>query len=53
MLVAINVSVLVTLVIWLALFISMLVGYFSIPLFVVALVLTYLSIRDYFMGRKG
>lgn len=44
--IAVNLSVILTLVIWLALFVSMLVGYFSIPLLVIGIVLTYLTARD-------
>ena len=42
----INISVIFTLIIWLALFISMLVGYFSIPLLIVMIVVTYLALRE-------
>lgn len=44
--VAVNLSVVLTIIIWLALFVSMLVGYFSIPLLVIGIVLTYLAVRD-------
>lgn len=44
--VAVNLSVILTIIIWLALFVSMLVGYFSIPLLVIGIVLTYLAVRD-------
>lgn len=44
--IAVNLSVILTLVVWLALFVSMLVGYFSIPLLVIGIVLTYLTVRD-------
>lgn len=50
--IVVNVSVVLTLMIWLVLFISMLVGYFSIPLLVIALVMTYLSIRERFTKDK-
>ena len=42
----INISVIFTLIVWLALFISMLVGYFSIPLLIVLIVVSYLALRD-------
>ncbi|BBB47505.1 hypothetical protein Pelsub_P0732 [Pelolinea submarina] len=35
-----------TLIIWLGLFVSMLVGYFSIPLLIVVVVVTYLALRE-------
>ncbi|NPV40587.1 MAG: hypothetical protein HPY72_04485 [Anaerolineae bacterium] len=44
--IAVNLSVVLTIIIWLALFVSMLVGYFSIPLLVIGIVLTYLAVRD-------
>lgn len=44
--ITVNISVLFTLIIWLALFISMLVGYFSIPLLIVVVVVTYLALRE-------
>lgn len=47
-LIKINLSVLLTIIIWLVLFISMLIGYFSIPLAVVVIVVTYLAIREKF-----
>ncbi len=43
---AVNLSVILTIIVWLALFISMLIGYFSIPLLVIGIVLTYLAIRE-------
>lgn len=44
--ITVNLSVIFTLTIWLALFISMLVGYFSIPLLIVVIVVTYLALRE-------
>jgi len=44
--IAVNLSVVLTIIIWLALFVSMLVGYYSIPLRVIGRVLTYLAVRD-------
>ena len=44
--VSVNVSVIFTLIIWLGLFVSMLVGYFSIPLLIVVIVVTYLALRE-------
>jgi hypothetical protein len=44
--VTVNLSVIFTLVIWLALFVSMLVGYFSIPLLIVVIVVSYLALRE-------
>jgi hypothetical protein len=44
--ITVNLSVIFTLIIWLALFISMLVGYFSIPLLIVVIVVTYLALRE-------
>ena len=44
--ITVNLSVIFTLVIWLALFVSMLVGYFSIPLLIVVIVVTYLTLRE-------
>ena len=44
--ITVNLSVIFTLTIWLALFISMLIGYFSIPLLIVVIVVTYLALRE-------
>ncbi|MDK2979708.1 MAG: hypothetical protein PWQ55_55 [Chloroflexota bacterium] len=44
--VTVNLSVIFTLIIWLALFVSMLVGYFSIPLLIVVIVVSYLTLRE-------
>ena len=44
--VTVNLSVIFTLIIWLALFVSMLVGYFSIPLLIVVIVVSYLALRE-------
>jgi hypothetical protein len=49
----INISVIFTLIIWLALFISMLVGYFSIPLLIVMIVVTYLSLREIIQKKNN
>jgi hypothetical protein len=45
--------VIFTLIIWLALFISMLVGYFSIPLLIVMIVVTYLSLREIIQKKNN
>ena len=44
--ITVNFSVIFTLIIWLALFMSMLIGYFSIPLLIVVIIATYLALRD-------
>ena len=44
--IAVNLSVIFTMVIWLGLFISMLVGYFSIPVLIIVIVVTYLTVRE-------
>jgi hypothetical protein len=51
-LIKINFSILFTIIVWLGLFISMLIGYFSIPLVVIVVVVTYLAIRETFFKKN-